>query len=62
MSSDREITVVFEICKDCNSHNMTTRHEEAKYAEMYSQVSSQVSKRVPKCTYLVNKVPKSWAN
>ena len=62
MSSDKEIIIVFEICKDCNAHNWNTRHEEAKYAEMYSQVSSSISKGVPRCTYLVNKVPKKWAN
>ena len=60
MASRDNITFVFEVCAQCGTHQWNTRHDEAKYASYFTNVSAMVKEILPNATCVMNKVPKPW--
>ena len=59
MSSEK-LTFVFEVCKDCKGHQWNTRHDEAKYASYFADMSAKISELIPGSVCIMNQVPKPW--
>ena len=58
--ANNSITFVFEVCAQCSTHQWNTRHDEAKYAQMFADVSAAIKAEVPNATCVMNRVPKPW--
>ena len=48
------------MCGNCSSHQWNTRHDEAKYAQFFADVSANVKSVAPNANCIMNRVPKAW--